>query len=284
MSADSYGGSASDGGAHRDETIIDPVSREDIESSVLDALRPLLGPKRKKVIGTDETASETGQAKDGNGQDVGAKDVGAASETVDLPSVASEAPSEPVASGSDAVASEPARSETDASTTPEPAPVTDQHRNPDMTYHVKTTDAQDKALDTFVAGREIDEFETFLEIGGDLERRSRRSATMARLLDQHHAQLQTAEKERDEAYEKLARVYPVVQETARALKEAMDSRKVDPDPSRMARLFQLNGRALDELEKVAVTIFADFLWCKSAWELYAKTVGDARELRANADS
>lgn len=269
MSADSYAGSVSNDDARRDETAIDPVSREDqlsredMETSVLDALRPLLGPKRKKAGGEDALDPAPAQA---------ANDETSARPNTTRPDISTPAEDEL-----------PHRDAAPAAEI-EPATASDQDRTTDMMQTATATLAEDKALDKFVAGREIDEFETFLEIGGDLERRSRRSATMARLLDQHHAQLQTAEKERDEAYEKLARVYPVVQETARALKEAMDSRKVDPDPSRMARLFQLNGRALDELEKVAVTIFADFLWCKSAWELYAKTVGDARELRANADS
>ena len=74
---------------------------------------------------------------------------------------------------------------------------------------------------------------------------------------------------------------PVVQETAQDLREAMDARKVDEDPARMHRLFMLNGRALDELEKVATTLFADFLWVKSAWEQYARSVEDARSLRSS---
>jgi hypothetical protein len=129
-----------------------------------------------------------------------------------------------------------------------------------------------------------EDFETFMAVGQDLERRGRQSATMARLLEQHRQQLQTAEKERDAAYEKLARVVPVVQETAQALREALDARKLDEDPAKMHRLFMLNGRALDELEKVAVTLFADFLWVKSAWEQYARSAEDARKLRASLDA
>lgn len=127
-------------------------------------------------------------------------------------------------------------------------------------------------------------WDTFMAVGEDLERRSRQSATMARLLEQHRFQLQTAERERDAAYEKFNRVVPVVQETAQALREALDARKLDEDPAKMHRLFMLNGRALDELEKVAVTLFADFLWVKSAWEQYARSAEDARKLRASLDS
>jgi hypothetical protein len=127
-------------------------------------------------------------------------------------------------------------------------------------------------------------WDTFMAVGEDLERRSRQSATMARLLEQHRFQLQTAERERDAAYEKFNRVVPVVQETAQALREALDARKLDEDPAKMHRLFMLNGRALDELEKVAVTLFADFLWVKSAWEQYARSAEDARKLRASLDN
>ena len=111
-----------------------------------------------------------------------------------------------------------------------------------------------------------DEIETFAAIGEDLERRSRQSATLVRLLEQHRQQLVTAERERDAAYAQLARIVPVVQETARNLREAMDARRLEEDPAPMHKLFVLNGRALDELEKVATTLFADYLWVKSAWE------------------
>lgn len=198
-------------------------SRAEMENSVLDALRPLLRPKRRK------------QQRD------------AASVPV------AEAANDAVAPGT----AEPPEDSEPASTGP----------------------ALGGDLDPFE-----DEFETFAAIGEDLERRSRQSATMVRLLEQHRQQLMTAEKERDAAYEKLARVVPVVQETAMALREAMDARKVDEDAARMHKLFMLNGRALDELEKVATTLFADFLWVKSAWEQYARSVEDARKLRSSLEA
>lgn len=194
-------------------------TRADMESSVLNALRPLLRPKRRK---------------DGAGQDEAGESVEAAlaeaEQEVDY--------------------LEDVRMITGTEDDPEP-------------------------------GESV--WDTFMAVGEDLERRSRQSATMARLLEQHRIQLQTAEKERDTAYEKFGRVVPVVQETAQALREALDARKLDEDPAKMHRLFMLNGRALDELEKVAVTLFADFLWVKSAWEQYARSAEDARKLRTSLD-
>lgn len=198
------------------------TTRVAMETSVLDALRPLLRSKKRKLGRDDgEGASDDGASEGA----VAAADLSGAL-PMDL-----DVPPSPFAFGDD----------------PEPVE---------------------------------DEFPTFAAIGQDLDRRSRQGATMVRLLEQHRQQLVTAEKERDAAYEQLARVVPVVQETAQALRDAMDERKVDEDSSRMHKLFMLNGRALDELEKVATTLFADFLWVKSAWEQYANAVEDARKLRS----
>lgn len=279
MSAESYGGSAP---SPSDEfPSADPMSREEIENSVLDAIRPLLRPRGKKTEEAGESVKAVPASKPGDTSKPGeAREAEA--------TAAGEPPPAPMRAGTGASADAELSASVDEAVAPSPShsDLADQteDRTTEMNEHVI---AEDKTLDTFVAARDFhdeDTFETFMEIGEDLERRSRRSATMARLLEQHRHQLQTAEKERDEAYEKLSRVYPVVQETTRALKEAMDARKVDEDSSRMQRLFQLNGRALDELEKVSVTLFADFLWCKTAWEQYAKTVEDARQLRSNAET
>lgn len=192
--------------------------RAEMENSVLDALRPLLRTKRKKVRDIENGSAIAGPAS------VAAPDVRGTAD-----------------------------GETEGS--------------------VSSLSVDDVDED--------DSFETFMEIGEELERRSRQSATMARLLDQHRQQLQAAEKDRDEAYDRLARVVPVVQDTAQALREAMDARKLDDDPARMHKLFMLNGRALDELEKIASTLFADFLWVKSSWEQYTRSVEEARKLRAS---
>lgn len=288
MSAESYGGSAP---SPTDEfPSADPMSREEIENSVLDAIRPLLRPRGKKTEEAGE-ASKAGQAsKSGEiskpGESSKSSETSKSAHEAEAASADEPPPATRTGAHVPADAGLPASVDEDVAPSASPSDLTDQteDRTTEMNEHVT---AEDKTLDTFVAARDFhdeDTFETFMEIGEDLERRSRRSATMARLLEQHRHQLQTAEKERDEAYEKLSRVYPVVQETTRALKEAMDARKVDEDSSRMQRLFQLNGRALDELEKVSVTLFADFLWCKTAWEQYAKTVEDARQLRSNAET
>ncbi len=202
-------------------------SRADMESSVLDALRPLLRGRRKK------SAAEAGDAAEADAE--AALEAGEADAEADaMPPVFAEREHEAFGFG----------------------------------------DRDDQ----------MDEFETFAAIGEDLERRSRQSATLVRLLEQHRQQLLTAERERDAAYDQLARIVPVVHETARTLREAMDARKVEDDTARMHKLFMMNGRALDELEKVATTLFADFLCVKSAWEQYARSVEDARKLRSGLDN
>ena len=223
MAAELYGSSnsseAESAGPVLATDATDENPRAEMESSVLDALLPLLGPNRQK-----------------DGQD-DADD------------------------GLDAAASDEAEHEVD---------------------YLEDVKAITGTEEEPQAGETV--WDTFMAVGEDLERRSRQSATMARLLEQHRYQLQTAERERDAAYDKFSRVVPVVQETAQALREALDARKLDEDPAKMHRLFMLNGRALDELEKVAVTLFADFLWVKSAWEQYARSAEDARKLRASLDS
>ena len=229
MNAELYGSSHPSGAENTTPVSLDEASspRAELETSVLDALRPLLRPKKRK------SSSEAEPQEEGD-------------------AILGLAPSS-----------------SDTSKTDE-----DQLFVPSRP-------------DEFSSSKELADlsgFETFMAVGEDLERRGRQSATMARLLDQHRQQLVTAEKERDAAYEQLARVVPVVQETANDLREAMNARKVDEDQARMHRLFMLNGRALDELEKVATALFADFLWVKSAWEQYARSVEDARLLRSSHDS
>lgn len=244
MNAELYGSSRPTD-AQTDETVAteentSETTRVAMENSVLDALRPLLRPKKRR--NRDEAALK-----------------------VEAPR--SEAPAMDNVETENKAGSEAAPAQAVAVAKPNPTP--------------------DRAPSPPSLGGDLDpvedEFETFAAIGEDLERRSRQSATLVRLLEQHRQALMTAERERDAAYDKLARVVPVVQETAQALREAMDARKVDEDAARMHRLFLLNGRALDELEKVAVTLFADFLWVKSAWEQYAKSVEEARKLRASLE-
>jgi hypothetical protein len=101
---------------------------------------------------------------------------------------------------------------------------------------------------------------------------------MSRLLDQHRRHLRSAEKERDEVYAKLARIVPVVQESAASLRDAMNGSRREVDQRRIAELFDVNERALAELGSLTTSLSADFLWLKSAWEQYAQSVADTRGL------
>src|SRR5215211_273721 len=76
------------------------------------------------------------------------------------------------------------------------------------------------------------------------ERRSREWTAMVRLLEQNRHTLDCAEMERDAAYEELARILPIVQETAKELTAAMDaSRSGRPSPD-LPELFAKNSESL----------------------------------------
>jgi len=122
----------------------------------------------------------------------------------------------------------------------------------------------------------------FAAVRDDLERRTRESAHMVRLLEQHRQHLEATERERDAAYDELARIIPMVQDSARELKTAMDQCKAGELGADLASLWLRNGKALEELENVAATLASRFLWCRSAWEQYAKSIVVAQRLRAEA--
>lgn len=122
----------------------------------------------------------------------------------------------------------------------------------------------------------------FAAVRGDLERRSREWSSMVRLLDQHSQHFEAAERERDSTYEELASAMPIVQESARELKAAIAACRAGELGADLAALFAKNGAALEQLEKVATALNAHFLWCRSAWEQYARTMVAAQRLRADA--
>ena len=122
----------------------------------------------------------------------------------------------------------------------------------------------------------------FAAVRDDLDRRTRESAHMVRLLEQHRQHLEATERERDAAYDELARIMPMVQDSARELKTAMDQCKAGELGADLASLWLRNGKALEELENVAANLASRFLWCRSAWEQYAKSIVVAQRLRAEA--
>ncbi len=120
----------------------------------------------------------------------------------------------------------------------------------------------------------------FLAIGEDLERRSREWSKMVRLLQQHREILDSAETERDTVYADLERVIPLVQETARELETAMDAVRGGEEPADLSVLFVKNGEALDQLERLAVSLTGHFLRVRSAWDQYTRSIAIAQRLRA----
>jgi hypothetical protein len=122
----------------------------------------------------------------------------------------------------------------------------------------------------------------YARVSDELERRSREWTAMVRLLEQNRHTLDCAEMERDAAYDELARIVPIVQETAKELTAAMDaSRSGRPSPD-LPELFAKNSESLDQLEKVSVALSGHFLRCRAAWEQYARSVENAQRLRGEA--
>ena len=81
----------------------------------------------------------------------------------------------------------------------------------------------------------------YARVSDELERRSREWTAMVRLLEQNRHTLDCAEMERDAAYDELARIVPIVQETAKELTAAMDaSRSGRPSPD-LPELFAKNS-------------------------------------------
>lgn len=119
----------------------------------------------------------------------------------------------------------------------------------------------------------------FRQVGEDLERRSREWVHMVRLLEQHRLHLDSAEGERDRLTAKLDALMPEVQDSGRSLKGMLDSAKSGDISGDLAAEFDRSMRALDELEQTATALSANFLWCRSAWEQYARSVIRAQQMR-----
>lgn len=119
----------------------------------------------------------------------------------------------------------------------------------------------------------------FRAVGDDLERRSREWTHMVRLLDQHRLHLESAESQRDELEERLKAILPEVEESGRALKAMMERSKSGDISGDLAAQFDRNLRALDELEKTVTALNVNFLWRRSAWEQYARSVIRAQQMR-----
>jgi hypothetical protein len=120
----------------------------------------------------------------------------------------------------------------------------------------------------------------FAAVRDDLDRSMQAGAAMVRQIVQHRHHLETAEKERDAAYAELARIVPLVQDTARELKTAMDRCKAGELGADLAGVFGKNAAALEDLEKTVVTLNGICQWTRSAWDQYARTVVGAQRVRS----
>lgn len=119
----------------------------------------------------------------------------------------------------------------------------------------------------------------FLAIREDVERRSREWIATAHLVEQSRNYLATAEAERDFGYKTLAEVLPLVEESGRDLKEAMNRAKDGEDVGNIESLFEASDRALECLERVASDLSAQLVWCRTAWEQFEKAHQKEKKLR-----
>jgi hypothetical protein len=124
---------------------------------------------------------------------------------------------------------------------------------------------------------------SFADLGHVLEQRSREWTAMVRQLDQHRQHLTFAQAEQDLVYEQLARIVPVVQDTYRSLKAAIEARESGTAGSGIEEMAAMNTRALEELEKIAGTLNAQAIWYRSAWEQYSHSAENAQRLRSQME-
>jgi len=119
----------------------------------------------------------------------------------------------------------------------------------------------------------------FATIVDQLDRRSRESVEMVRLLEQNRQALDAAEAERPAVYAELARIVPVVQDAAKRLAAELEAARDGAATRDLGALFARSGEALAQLEKTAVALSAHFLRSRTAWEQYVRSVESAERLR-----
>lgn len=124
---------------------------------------------------------------------------------------------------------------------------------------------------------------SFTDIGHLLEQRSREWAAMVRELGRRRQHLAFAQAEQDLACEQLGRIVPVVQDTYRSLKSAIEARQSGIEGGPIEEITTMHVRALDELEKLAGTLNAQASWYRMAWEQYLQVAESARRLRGQLD-
>jgi hypothetical protein len=124
----------------------------------------------------------------------------------------------------------------------------------------------------------------FAAVRDDLDRSMQAGASVVRQIVQHRHHLETAERERDAAYAELARIVPLVQDTARELKTAMDRCKAGELGADLTGVFGKNAAALEDLEKTVVTLAGICQWTRGAWDQYARTIVNAQRLRSELRS
>lgn len=119
----------------------------------------------------------------------------------------------------------------------------------------------------------------FLELEGEMGRRGREWTRAVRLLEQHRMQVESAESERDALHESLNGLMPEVQDSGDALSSMLEKSKSGDVPGNLTAQFDKSMRALEELEETAAALNANFLWVRSAWEQYARSLIQVQKMR-----
>ena len=119
----------------------------------------------------------------------------------------------------------------------------------------------------------------FQGLTAELDRRNRDWTTMLRQLEQQRLALEAAEQERDRLYAKLTGALPGVQASFESMTAAVAASKAGDLSAELTTHFSENMRALDELEQVASALTNNFLWFRSSWEQYARSVIRAERMR-----
>ena len=123
----------------------------------------------------------------------------------------------------------------------------------------------------------------YARVSDELERRSREWTAMVRLLEQNRHTLDCAEMERDAAYDELARIVPIVQETAKELTEGFGCEPQRPavaGPAGAVREEQRVSRSAREGLGRAQRLFPALP--RGLGAIYARSVENAQRLRGEA--
>jgi len=102
----------------------------------------------------------------------------------------------------------------------------------------------------------------------------------ARAVEQALRQLLSAEQARREALKALESAHSAVERTSQALAIPLNSFDQKDESKNIDPLFRESEEALDELERAANELAVAQLYCRSAWEAYARALEHEQQCRS----